>query len=102
MARDITQDDLDEDNLKVLNSGAYQVLPNRDRADRAVVLVVPNVLNKHDRTNRVRTSLSSLFVFAPIVKTFFASHRLNFFLSFVFEISLETCNMVYNNESITR
>jgi hypothetical protein len=41
LCRDIRQSDLNEEDMKTLHSGFFQVLPNRDAAGRAVVIFAP-------------------------------------------------------------
>jgi hypothetical protein len=42
LCRDVRQSDLNEQEMKSLNSGFFQILPNRDAAGRAVVFVTPS------------------------------------------------------------
>jgi hypothetical protein len=42
LARDIVQDDLDEDTMAVLYAGSHQILPMRDRAGRTVSVYFPS------------------------------------------------------------
>jgi hypothetical protein len=43
LARDIKLSDLDEDDVKCLESGYAQVLPGRDRAGRAILILLPMI-----------------------------------------------------------
>jgi hypothetical protein len=44
LPRDIVQDDLEKEDLEILNCGAQQILPVRDRAGRTIALWIPKLL----------------------------------------------------------
>ena len=79
LAKDITVDDLDEDDLVCLNSGQLQVLPLRDRAGRAVISWM-SMLKKNDIRHRVSVPCTTcnpatpcpcaLTIRAPVVSIF--------------------------------
>lgn len=54
LAKEITCDDLDEDDLKCLESGYAQVLSGRDRAGRAILCLMPMIREYKTLQNRVR------------------------------------------------
>ena len=53
LVRDITQDDLNAEDLAVLKSGCYQILPERDRADRIVMVADTTLVHRFHWVNRV-------------------------------------------------
>ena len=56
LTRDITLDDLNEDDLEVLKLGSDQLLPVRDHADRAVLALLPMQVNHHELMKAVSFS----------------------------------------------
>lgn len=54
LGRDITIDDLNEDDIKVLESGYVQVLQNRDRAGRVIFFLLPAIRAHKTVMNKVR------------------------------------------------
>ena len=56
LGRDIRVDDLDEDDIACLESGYAQVLNARDRADRAIFMLMPMIKKFKTMENRVRAS----------------------------------------------
>mmetsp|Transcript_5178 Transcript_5178/g.15076 ORF Transcript_5178/g.15076 Transcript_5178/m.15076 type:complete len:475 (-) Transcript_5178:145-1569(-) len=55
LARDIRVDDLDEQDITCLESGYAQVLSARDRADRAIFMLMPMIPQFRSEQNRLRT-----------------------------------------------
>ena len=55
LTKDITQDDLDPDDIAALERGVYQELPEKDCAGRKVFFFMPK-LKKAIRTTRNRVS----------------------------------------------
>jgi hypothetical protein len=53
LAKDITWDDLDGDDIKCLESGYAQILPGRDRSGRAILCLVPTIRKYRTMLNRV-------------------------------------------------
>lgn len=60
LCKDITQDDLDKDDMKAMKSGVVQQLPARDRAGRAVCMVFPSHFGSQNPDTIVRSTISSL------------------------------------------
>jgi hypothetical protein len=54
LGREITLDDLDEDDQRVLESGYAQILPGRDRAGRAIFCLMPMIRSHRCMQNKVR------------------------------------------------
>lgn len=54
--------DLSKDDIRSLESGAIQVLPEKDRSGRAVVVVLPRMWNHHEQAPENIVSTSALFV----------------------------------------
>jgi hypothetical protein len=54
LTKDINYDDLDEDDIKCLESGYAQILPGRDRAGRAILCMMPMIRKYRSLRNRVR------------------------------------------------
>jgi hypothetical protein len=54
LGREITLDDLDEDDHRVLESGYAQILPGRDRAGRAIFCLMPMIRSHRCMENKVR------------------------------------------------
>lgn len=63
LARDITINDLDADDIKCMESGYAQVLPGRDRAGRAVLCLMPTIRKYRTVLNRVSLVLFSFLQF---------------------------------------
>ena len=59
LTKDISLNDLDDDDKIALGSGFIQVLPEKDRAGRAVLLLVPAMKQYRDTLNLVRGKKSS-------------------------------------------
>lgn len=55
LGRDIRVDDLDEDDINCLESGYAQVLNKRDRAGRAIFMLMPMIRRYKTLQNRMRT-----------------------------------------------
>lgn len=53
LCKDITLEDLDAEDMKTLKAGFMQVLPVRDRAGRAVCMLIPNYQTYKDHLNFV-------------------------------------------------
>eukprot|EP00536_Pseudo-nitzschia_multiseries_P011634 jgi/Psemu1/326533/estExt_fgenesh1_pg.C_4070001 len=54
LARDIRMDDLDQDDIACLESGYAQVLSARDRADRAIFVIMPTIRQFRTLENKLR------------------------------------------------
>jgi hypothetical protein len=54
LCKDIALDDLTQDDVEFLGNGAWQLLPTRDRAGRAVIVHLPVFLKYHCHENMVR------------------------------------------------
>ena len=57
LAKTIAMDDLSKDDLRCLEAGYTQLLPERDRAGRAVIVVMPLWNNNHSRDCKVSRKL---------------------------------------------
>lgn len=53
LAKEITYEDLDEDDIRCLESGYAQILSGRDRAGRAILFLVPMIRKYRTLQNRV-------------------------------------------------
>ena len=58
LARDITFDDLDEEDIHCLESGYAQMLPGRDLAGRAIFVLMPTIRKYRTLRNRVSVVVS--------------------------------------------
>lgn len=56
LTKDIGYEDLDEDDIRCLESGYIQVLPVRDRAGRAIIWFMPTIVQYRTLLNRVSCS----------------------------------------------
>lgn len=56
LAKDITYDDLDEDDMQCLESGYAQILSGRDRAGRAIFCLLPMIRRYRTLRNRLRAA----------------------------------------------
>lgn len=62
IARDIRMSDLDEDDKRCLESGYVQLLSGRDRAGRAIFLLLPMIKAHKTHVNKVRSFLPGHYV----------------------------------------
>ena len=62
LTKEITYDDLDEDDIQCLESGYAQILSGRDRAGRAVLFLMPMIRKYRTLQNRVSLEDALAFV----------------------------------------